>query len=392
LTKITKSCNLSKIQTITGYSSMEKIKARLFSILLFILVAGYLCFPLSVSAEKMTHTVKKGETLWDICEQYYGDSSQWPKLWEMNSFITNPHLLKPGDVITLFEEVPQKTPEPAPEPKPEPVPEPTAMGIDIEGIIHNSNRIGYYTSDEIAASWGSVYATTDKHLIIGKNDTVYVIFEEGKKVSIGSEFAVGKLAPVEHPVTKKKAGYVFNVSGRLTIEGKAGLIQKEDILYEKENSYQAKIIEVYDPIEIGDILVPASTDVSKCILPMSNNTDILANIVAGANNQQLIHKYSIVYMDKGFDAGVKKGNVFEIRMGNRVNDPKPAKGFKLHKDQIILPDRILGRILVIETYPDSATALVLTATEPVEAGAYLKNVSWTETPDFILSKATCPIE
>jgi len=371
---------------------MEKIKARLFSILLFILVAGCLCFTLSVSAEKMTHTVKKGDTLWDICEYYYGDNDLWPKLWEMNSFITNPHLLTPGDVITLFEKDPQKAPEPKPEPKPEPEPEPEpVMGIDIEGIIHNSNKIGFYTSSK-NTPWGILYAAADKHLILAKDNIVYVIFEEGKKVSIGSEFAIGNLSPVKHPITKKKAGFVFNVSGRLVIEKKSGLVQKDGKDLEKENSYQAKILEASDPVEIGDILMPATTSISKCILPVTNNRDIIANIVAGANEQTLIHKYSIVYMDKGHDAGVKQGNIFEIRMTNIVKDPKPEKTLKLYEEQVILPDSVFGRILVIKTYPDSATALVLSATEPVEPGAYLINVSWTETPDFILSKVNCPIE
>jgi hypothetical protein len=368
---------------------MEKIKTRLFSILLFVLVAGYLCFPLPVSAEKMTHIVKKGDTLWDICEQYYGDSSLWPKLWEMNSFITNPNLLSPGDVITLFEKVPQKAPEPEPEEMPVEEP-PPVMGINIEAAVNNSKRIGFYSSKEVAP-WGTVFASADEHLILGKDDIVYVIFEEGTKVSIGNEFNVGKLSPVVHPITNKKSGYVFNVSGRLVIQKKAGFDYRDKNIYAKENSYQAKIIETYEPVEFGDVVMPINR-ISSCILPAPNDTDILANIIAGANNRNLFHRYSIVYMDKGTDSGVKKGNVFEIRMGNIVKDPKPEKTIKLYEELVVLPDRVLGRILVIDTYPDSATAIVLSATDPVEAGAYLKNVSWTETPDYILSTPNCPIE
>ena len=54
-----------------------------------------------VGAQPLTHTVEKGDTLWDICEKYYGNEELWPKLWQMNPFITNPHLLKPGDVAVL---------------------------------------------------------------------------------------------------------------------------------------------------------------------------------------------------------------------------------------------------------------------------------------------------
>ena len=367
---------------------MEKIKARSCLILLFILVAGCLCFSFPVSAEKMTHTVKKGDTLWDICEHYYGDSSLWPKLWEMNSFITNPHLLKPGDVINLFEKVPQKVQEP--EPEPEPVVEPSpVMGINVEGIVNNSNRIGFYSSDQINP-WGIVFASSDKHLILAKGDTVYVIFEKDKNVTIGDEFSVGKIRPVKHPLTNKKAGFIFDVSGRLVIEKKAGLdyIRKDGSTSEKENSYQAKVVESYEPLEKGDVLMPGS-NISSCIIPASNNTDILANIVVGANNQNLIHIHSIVYMDKGRDSGVQKGNIFEIREGNVVKDPKPENKITFYEEQVVLPDRVLGTILVIDTLPDSATALVLTATEPVEPGAYLKNLSWTEMPDFLLDKVDC---
>jgi len=54
-------------------------------------------------AQPVTHKVQRGDTLWSICEKYYGDATLWPKLWEMNPFVTNPHLLKPGDLITLIE-------------------------------------------------------------------------------------------------------------------------------------------------------------------------------------------------------------------------------------------------------------------------------------------------
>ncbi|MBN2418863.1 MAG: LysM peptidoglycan-binding domain-containing protein [Deltaproteobacteria bacterium] len=372
---------------------MEKIKARIFLILLFILVTGCLCFSIPASAEKMTHTVKKGDTLWDICEQYYGDNSLWPKLWEMNSFITNPHLLKPGDVINLFEKIPQKPQEPEPVIEPEPVEKPQpVMGINVEGIINNRNRIGYYSSENMVP-WGILFASADKHLILAKNDTVYVIFEKDKKITIGSEFAVGKIRPVKHPVTNKKSGFVFDVSGRIVIEQKAGLNynRKDESTSEKENSYQAKIIESYEPLEAGDVIMPGNS-VSSCILPVPTNTEILANIVTGANKQELIHVNSIVYMDKGHNAGIVKGNIFEIREGNIVIDPKPEKKLTFFEEQVVLPDRILGRILVIETFPDSATAIVLTATEPVEPGDYLKNLSWSETPDFISDKANCPVE
>ena len=57
----------------------------------------------SKEAEKKTytHVVVKGDTLWDICESLYGDPWVWPKVWQLNQHITNPHWIYPGDQIRL---------------------------------------------------------------------------------------------------------------------------------------------------------------------------------------------------------------------------------------------------------------------------------------------------
>jgi nucleoid-associated protein YgaU len=53
--------------------------------------------------------VKKGDTLWDICDGYFGNPWQWPRVWSYNPDILNPHWIFPGDVVRL------RAPGPAPE-------------------------------------------------------------------------------------------------------------------------------------------------------------------------------------------------------------------------------------------------------------------------------------
>lgn len=48
-----------------------------------------------------TYTVKKGDTLWAIAKQYYGNGSQYPKIVAANSSIKNPNLIYPGQVFTI---------------------------------------------------------------------------------------------------------------------------------------------------------------------------------------------------------------------------------------------------------------------------------------------------
>ena len=47
------------------------------------------------------YVVKKGDTLWDLSAIYLDQPWQWPKLWGWNPQIENPHLIYPGDVLSL---------------------------------------------------------------------------------------------------------------------------------------------------------------------------------------------------------------------------------------------------------------------------------------------------
>ena len=49
-----------------------------------------------------TYIVKKGDTLWDISSVFLNQPWLWPKLWRLNPEIKNPHLIYPGDTISLI--------------------------------------------------------------------------------------------------------------------------------------------------------------------------------------------------------------------------------------------------------------------------------------------------
>jgi len=375
-------------------------KKAIVFLCLFVFLVLLFGTPLA-GAQPKTHTVQKGDTLWDICQKYYGDPNLWPKLWEMNPFVTNPHLLKPGDIITLFEADREKARAAVPAEKPAPL-VPKMKGVDVSGLT-KPEAMGYLSLVTVEG-WGFIEAATGSKMKLFEGDTAFVRFDRnGDVIRKGQEFAVATCSQlIRHPLTDRPLGYIVNIRGKIEI--------KERL---RESHFRAELTQAYSETGVGDIVMPIAPS-SACIQPMATDIKLYGNIIAVKDNKKVIGQFSVVYLDCGFKDGVKRGSVFDLIKIIRIPSPnlqydsadklfselterfakeqylcdlweKLQKGEKLYEQSV-------GKIIVIEARPDTSTAVVLTSSEELSPGAFVKGVSWIEVPDYLALLPFCPIE
>ncbi|HLK40647.1 MAG TPA: LysM peptidoglycan-binding domain-containing protein, partial [Polyangiaceae bacterium] len=57
----------------------------------------------AVGETPASYVVRKGDTLWTLCDHYFQNPYEWPRVWSYNPQIKNPHWIYPGDEIRLKE-------------------------------------------------------------------------------------------------------------------------------------------------------------------------------------------------------------------------------------------------------------------------------------------------
>jgi len=256
---------------------------RSISILFAVVLMFSFCFVLQGLTQETkeaegAYTIKKGDTLWDISSKFLKDPFLWPKLWERNPYITNPHLIFPGNPIRLAaaEPVKKEDPKKVAEEKPkqpareadvkgevkkvESVPTPVEKKeelvvekrpakVEEKPVYYPEVRSAGFMSDIPYRGIGIVLEGKEGKVIMSGGDIVYLAFRTSEPILIGNKYTVFRVSDeIRHPITEKLVGRKYNIIGNVQIIDRYG------------SFFTAKIIEAFDAMMTGDLVQPYSKE------------------------------------------------------------------------------------------------------------------------------------
>jgi hypothetical protein len=318
--------------------------------------------PPKVLDKEMDYIVKVGDTLWDISQQFYDDPFLWPRLWQQNQYITNPHRINPGDRIRLdpykvLIEIEEVTPPPVEEVRPlrpppveeAPVPLPPPPEL-VRLVLYPEVRSAGFITEEMEGIGRIVESKVDTLQLV-EEDEAYINFQKGISVQKGDQFTIFRVGDkIKHPITKKKIGRKVQILGRATIIGT------------KEGRAQTALItRSYDAIIRGDPIVPFFPPPEELAISRLRSP-VYGWIVASKSAKLELVDGDVVYIDQGEETQVRPGHLFDVfRRGAVVEDPDSFRKVKL-------PDELIGRVVVISAQQKTATAVILQSRLPIYVG------------------------
>ena len=295
--------------------------------------------------EMKEHKVIKGDCLWNISKAELNDPFMWPKIWEENKWIANPHWIYPGQIIKIpiyliqkeksEEEAAPTTEVASQEPAREEVKK-EAVPIMKHPLINQSLLMASgYIADTIPGV-GQVSDSPSGQLVFGNGDIVFVAVDHPAKV--GDKFYVIKASgPVKHPITGKKIGYVITISGIA------------EIVKIKNGETMAKITKSFREINKDDRLDSYYDIESPMTTEHFRRPDINGMIVATGEHFEFQSMLDIIYIDKGCKDGIEVGDMF----------------MTIAVDTHAVPN---GVIQVINCMEHTATAIIQYSSAPISPG------------------------
>lgn len=308
------------------------------------------------------YVVVPGDTLWDISERFLRDPWLWPEVWHVNPQIANPHLIYPGDIISLVyvDGKPQLRLQRGGRPTVKLSPTAREERIDRAIPTIPLDAIKQFLTQPLVVGEGEletapyVVESADEHLIVGAGDRIYVRGIADTSQGRYSVFRPGD--KLIDPDTQEMLGVQAIYQGDATVQrfGDPATLFLERTTRE---------------IGIGDRLKPITADdIHTSFLPRAPEADIKGRIIAVHDGVSQIGRYQIVVVNRGAREGMETGHVLRIHQaGAEVKDKvTPAVS-----DTVTLPDEDAGLVMLFRIFDKVSYGLVMESTRPIHVLDYV---------------------
>jgi len=333
-----------------------------------------------------SYTVVKGDTLWDISDLFLKKPWMWPEIWDYNPQIANPHLIYPGDELTLEyvngkptlilsrngRPVQRSTPglgaaNPVLDASGNPIP-----GSD--GRERLSPRIRAESLDDAVPmiSGDDISQFLVHPQVVDLNEVrraPYVVGNfDGRLTS-----AVGHTVYVRGQVDRNQTSYGVFRKNKPLIDP----VTRELLGHEVIHVADAKLLNIGDPSTLlitsnkmetiaGDILLPSSEDGTEhSYTPRLPDINGNGRIVSLVNAITQTGRDQVVVLNLGRRSGVQPGDVMAIESkGRSIVDPNSG----VRRSKVSTPNIRTGVVMVFRAFDKVSYGLVMESTRPVVQG------------------------
>ena len=359
--------------------------------MLFTLAGGVIAAELRAD-HPTSYVVQKGDTLWDIAGRFLGKPWLWPEIWQANPQVENPHLIFPGDVLSLayLDGEPRVTPVAGPRIE-EAVN--TIPLSDIEPFLKQ------FTVVDDVESLPYVIGLEDDRLMTTAGQLVYVRGLAGA--------APGTVVDLARPVNLFGGGQGRNRPGYTPLDFRGDLHHRhwarpphefkeaagEKLGYELLVHATGEVTQIQGDIavvalrdegreiRIGDrVLMPEPQPYDLRFMPRA--PDVVpghGRVLAVADGVSTGPK-SVIALNVGARDGIRNGHVFSIWHDGEDKDDMVRNRMRLWDDggDIDMPDDFVGHAMVFRTFDKVSYALVMSGIRPVSHYDVLKHPDATQ--------------
>jgi hypothetical protein len=336
------------------------------------------------------YVVVKGDTLWDISGRFLDKPWQWPAIWNANPQIENPHLIYPGDVLSLVyvDGVPQLRLSREGTEKLSPAIRVVDRDAPINAIA--LSRIEPFLRDVRVLS-PSEFENLP-YIVSNEVDRITATYSDqtyarGLNANVGDEFVVARLYSI-YDMTKEDG--VRRVIPRDNWRVAPNTRNRNDTLWNDTPPWnkKAKNPVGYEMVEVSRVRVKQSGDISVLdilkdrteiqegdfILPLDtmgydavfqpHAMNVVPEGLRILSTKDAIYgvgHYQIVALSGGKSQGLESGHVFSVfRPGREVKDRVGYRwGSFDEESDVTLPDQYHAMVMVFRTFDDVSYAMVL---------------------------------